>query len=64
MEVRKVLKTSKGVVTFEGELTQEEHDFVITVGLNTLMEQGAIPFQVADETEDFINIIPTDGQKQ
>lgn len=44
MEVRKVIKTNTGNVLFEGELNQEEADFVLGIGLNVLLEQGAIPF--------------------
>lgn len=56
MEIKKVLKTKDGNVTFKGSLSPEEHEFVLAVGLNTLMENGAIPFQVdeADELADFI----------
>lgn len=56
MEIKKVLKTKDGTVTFKGSLSPEEHEFILAVGLNTLMEHGAIPFQVGDEDEmaDFI----------
>lgn len=56
MEIKKVLKTKDGNVTFKGSLSPEEHEFVLAVGLNTLMENGAIPFQVGegDELADFI----------
>jgi len=51
MEIKKVLKTKDGNVTFKGSLSPEEHEFVLAVGLNTL-----IPFQVGEEDElaDFI----------
>lgn len=51
MEIKKVLKTKDGNVTFKGSLSPEEHEFVLAVGLNTLMENGAIPFQVGEEDE-------------
>ena len=43
-------------MTFKGSLSPEEHEFVLAVGLNTLIENGAIPFQIGDEDElaDFI----------
>jgi len=43
-------------VTFKGSLSPEEHEFILAIGLNTLMENGAIPFQVGEEDEmaDFI----------
>lgn len=53
MDVKKVLKTKHGTVTFKGELSNEEHEFVLAVGLNTLMEAGALPMQVADDLANF-----------
>jgi hypothetical protein len=44
MLVSKVLETGRGTVKFEGELEASELDFVLKVGLNTLLEWGAIPF--------------------
>jgi len=38
------VQTPEGSVTFQGELNEEEASFVIQVGLNTLLEHGAIPF--------------------
>ncbi len=61
MEVNKVIKTKDCNVKFEGELSQEEHEFVLTVGLHTLMQQGAIPFIVADDSQ---TIIPGNGELQ
>ena len=46
MKVRKTLETPEGSVTFEGDLTSEELDLVLGVGLNFLLQQGAIPFKV------------------
>lgn len=44
MEIKKAIKTDKGTVLFEGELSDEEFDFVLTVGLNELFQHGALPF--------------------
>ena len=49
MEINKTFKTAEGTVKFQGELSQEEADFVIQVGLNWLLQQGALPFQIFDE---------------
>jgi hypothetical protein len=57
MEIKKVLKTKNGTVTFKGSLTAEEHEFILAVGLNTLLESGALPMQLADE-EDLADYIP------
>jgi hypothetical protein len=50
MHVEKVIETPEGKFTFKGELTAEEHDYVITVGLSYLFQAGALPFQVQEET--------------
>ena len=63
MEIKKVLKTKEGNVTFKGSLSPEEHEFVLAVGLNTLMENGAIPFQVAEE-EELVDYIPGESPVQ
>lgn len=57
MEISKSLKTPHGTVVFQGELNQEELDLVLQVGLNALLEQGVIPFQVMDE-HDVAQMVP------
>lgn len=58
MEIKKSIKTKDGTVMFKGELSPEEHDFVLSVGLNTLIEQGAIamsqPEDIELEADDYI----------
>lgn len=49
MLVSKSIETPQGTVKFEGELEQVELDFVIKIGLNTLMQMGAIPFTAKNE---------------
>jgi hypothetical protein len=49
MLVNKSLETEKGTVKFEGELEQHELDFVLKIGLNTLLQLGAIPFTTKHE---------------
>ena len=51
MEINKTFKTSEGTVKFQGELSQEEADFVIQVGLNWLLQQGALPFKMFEEEQ-------------
>ena len=50
--VNKVLHTDQGTITFEGELTPQEVEFVIGVGLNHLLQMGALPFQMAEAEEE------------
>ena len=44
MLVNKSIETPEGTVKFEGELEQNELDFILKIGLNMLLTQGAIPF--------------------
>lgn len=49
MLINKSFETEKGTVKFEGELEQNELDFVLKIGLNTLLQLGAIPFTTKHE---------------
>lgn len=51
MLINKTFTTNKGTVTFQGELSQEEADYVIQMGLNYLLSQGALPFKTISEDE-------------
>jgi hypothetical protein len=55
MLVSKSLETAEGTVKFEGELEQKELDLVLKIGLNYLLQMGALPFitKVGDEVVDF-----------
>lgn len=44
MKINRTVEKPDGSVTFQGNLEGPELDFVIEVGLNVLMEQGALPF--------------------
>ena len=44
MLVNTSIETENGNVKFEGELEQNELDFILKIGLNTLLKAGAIPF--------------------
>ncbi len=48
-------------MTFSGELSQEEADFVIQTGLNYLLSQGALPFKTVSN-EDLVNM-PDSGNE-
>lgn len=64
MEIRKAIKTEHGTVMFEGELSDSEFDFVLTVGLNELFQSGALPFHHLMEEEDIGNINVQSQEKQ
>lgn len=44
MLINKTIETEQGTVKFEGELESQELDLVLQVGLNFLLQQGALPF--------------------
>jgi len=52
MLVSKSIETPQGTVKFEGELEQKELDFVLKIGLNLLLQQGAIPMVTAQAKEE------------
>jgi hypothetical protein len=51
MKVSTTVQTPEGSVKFEGELSQQETDLVIQIGLSQLFEMGMIPFVVRSEEE-------------
>jgi hypothetical protein len=60
IKVNQAIQTEQGTVTFNGELSQEELDYVLSAGLNYLLQSGALPFQILDE-EDEANYLPGTG---
>lgn len=44
MLISKTLETAEGHVQFEGELEPQELDLVLKIGLNYLLQMGALPF--------------------
>lgn len=51
MKIKKVIKTDKGEFNFDGNLSEEEHAFLVEVGLATLLSQGALPFLDQDKVD-------------
>lgn len=62
MEIKKSIKNRDGTVVFKGTLSPEEHDFVLCVGLNTLVEQGVLAMTAEEdidlEEQDDVDWIP------
>jgi hypothetical protein len=50
--VSKTLETPEGHVTFNGELEPNELDLVIKLGLNYLLQMGALPLTSYGSIED------------
>ena len=51
MLINKSFETKEGTVKFEGELEEKELDLVLQIGLNYLLQQGVLPFTLADAEE-------------
>lgn len=51
MKINQAIETPDGSVTIQGELTSEETGLVLSIGLNYLYQQGAIPFLVNKEDQ-------------
>lgn len=50
--VSKTLETPEGTVKFEGELSQEEADFILKVGLLYLLKLGSLPVSMGQKFDD------------
>ena len=50
MLVNKSFETPQGTVKFEGELEEKELDLILKVGLNFLLQMGALPLVTGDST--------------
>jgi hypothetical protein len=59
MHVNKSLETPQGTVIFEGELEPKELDLVLKIGLNYLLQMGALPFTT--KVDDEVEILDTEG---
>ena len=51
MQVKHVVEKEDGSVVFQGVLSGEELAFVIEMGLETLIQAGAIPFTGTDRVD-------------
>lgn len=51
MKIEKSLETELGKVEFKGELSAEELDYVLQIGLNTLLVMGALKTKTAVSAE-------------
>lgn len=63
MKIQKTIETPEGSFTFEGELSEVEHDFIIEAGLNFLIQKGMVPFKLVPEGETTF-VPPSSGEKQ
>ena len=45
-------ETEQGNITFKGELTKEEVDFLLRFAILSLMARGTLPIKITDEEMD------------
>lgn len=64
IKVYQTIKTENGTVEFKGELSPEEADYVITMGLNYLLQQGVLPFQTVSEEDELASFLPGSSIEQ
>lgn len=50
MKISKVIETPQGTAKFEGEVSQEEFDYIVQTGLNALLLMGAVKATVKEPT--------------
>jgi len=55
MEIDKKIETEMGTVHFKGNLTDDELDYVVTIGLATLMIRGELQAEYATEDGSLIS---------
>ena len=48
MDIKRTIETEDGTIFFQGTLKGAELEAVITVGLNTLLQAGALPYLMDD----------------
>lgn len=58
MKIDKEIDTPMGKVVFRGELTDEELDYVITIGLVTMMIRGDLSATYALEDGTLLSDVP------
>lgn len=52
MLINEAIQTENGTVQIKGELSPQELGLVLSLGLNLLYQQGAIPFLVNKEDQE------------
>lgn len=60
MKIKKVVETPEGEFLFEGELSADEHDFIIEAGINFLVQQGIIPFKILSKNDNAASYVKPD----
>lgn len=67
MEIKVKTYNEDGSIAFEGVFGPKEAEFILEVGCNVLLQQGAIPFMLEDDEDDDdedVIIAPTTDRMQ
>lgn len=64
MDIKRTIETEDGTVFFQGSLNGPELEAVISVGLNTLLQAGALPYLMDTKETAAKVIVPDPGIEQ
>lgn len=63
MKISKTLELPEGSVQFDGELSEAEVDMILGIGLNYLLQRGALPFKVDGDMDIHALAMPTETKQ-
>lgn len=64
MKINKTIETEGGTLVFSGELTDDEVDFVIEMGLVYMIEHDMLPFMGLSEQDTDVVVSAPSGSLQ
>ena len=64
MDIKRTIETDDGIVFFQGTLKGAELEAVITVGLNTLLQAGALPYLMETDEANAKVVLPGNNTEQ
>jgi hypothetical protein len=64
VDIKRIIETEDGTVFFQGTLTGAELEAVITVGLNTLLQAGALPYLMENDESNAKVVFPENPTEQ
>lgn len=63
MKIKHVVETDKGELVFQGNISGPELAFIVEVGINTLAQNGALPFLTDKENMENLIFPETDYEQ-
>jgi hypothetical protein len=64
MQVRHLVEKEDGTAVFQGVLNERELQFVVEIGLETLIREGMVPFTSTNEVRNIFDIHEEPDQEQ